>query len=230
MKFVRFVLALVVALGLVFSTSLATAAGGGGGGGGDFGGGSGGSAQGASRSPERVAKRYYQAGLRHKAKAWKLEEKAAKEEDAEDRDALLAKARKSYEKAIGAQSAAMKALPSSYEAANELGYALRKTGQYEKAIASYNRALELNDVYFPAVEYRAEAYLATGQLEKAKHSYMTLFRNDRKLADQLMTAMDDWVEEQPPGDATKSFAEWVKERQALANVGDDLSQNNTRRW
>jgi len=230
MKVVRLGLALIVALGFLVTSSLATAAGGGGGGGGDYRGGSGGSAQRSSRSPERVAKRSYQAGLRHKEKAWKLEEKAAKEEDAEDRDALLAKARNSYEKAIGAQSAALKAVPTHYEAANELGYALRKTGQYEKAIASYNRALELNAVYFPAVEYRAEAYLATGQLEKAKTSYMTLFRNDRKLADQLMRAMDEWVEKQPAGDETKSFAEWVKERQALANVGDDLSQNNSRRW
>ena len=228
MKSVRFVLALVVALGLVFTTSLAFAAGGGGGG--EYGGGSGGSVQRSSRSPELISKRYYKAGLRHKAKAWKLEEKAAKEDDLEDRDKLLAKVRKSYEKAIVAQSAAMKAFASNYEAANELGYALRKTGSYEKAIASYDRALELNAVYFPAVEYRAEAYLATGQLDKAKRSYMALFRNDRKLAHQLMTAMDEWLAKQAAGDSTASFAEWLKERKALADVGDDLSQNNTRSW
>ena len=228
MKSIRLVLALVVALGLVFTTSSAPAASGGGGG--DYGGGSGGSAQRSSRSPELTSKRYYKAGLRHKARAWKLEEKAAKEDDLEDRDKLLAKARKSYEKAIEAQSAAMKAFASNYEAANELGYALRKTGSYEKAIASYDRALELNAVYFPAVEYRAEAYLATGQLDKAKRSYMALFRNDRKLAHQLMTAMEEWLAKQAAGDTTASFAEWLKERKALAEVGDDLSQNNTRSW
>lgn len=230
MKAVRIAFALVIAVALVFTTSLAVAAGAGGGGGGDYGGGSGGSSQRSSRSPERIAKRQYQSGLRYKEKAWKLEKKAAKADDAEDRDELLAKAKKSYENAIESQSAALKTLPSYYEAANELGYALRKTGQFEKAIESYDRALKLNSVFYPAVEYRAEAYLATGQVEKAKTSYMTLFRNDRELADQLMTAMDEWVGKQAPGDATTSFADWLKERKALAKVGDDLTQNNARSW
>lgn len=230
MKAVRTLLGLVVALGLVFTSPLAVAAGGGSGGGGDYGGGSGGSSQSASRSPERVAKRSYQSGLSYKEKAWKLEAKAAKADDAEDREKLLAKARKAYEKAIKAQTAALKAVPGHYEAANELGYALRKTGQFEKAIESYNRALELNGIYYPAVEYRAEAFLATGQIEKAKSAYMTLFRNDRALADQLMTAMDDWLAKQTAGDETASFAEWLNERKALAKVGDDLTQNNSRAW
>lgn len=229
MKSVRVVFALVVALALVFTTALAFAAGGGGGGG-DYGGGSGGSEPRPSRSPERIAKRHYQSGLGYKEKAWKLEAKAAKAEDAEDRDKLLAKALKSYEKAIVAQTAAMKAVPKHYEAANELGYALRKTGQFDKAIESYDRALELNAIYYPAVEYRAEAYLATGRLEEAKVSYMKLFRNDRELADQLMTAMDGWLAKQTAGDETASFAEWLKERKALAKVGEDLTQNNARSW
>ncbi len=229
MKTLRIALSLIFFLTLVFSAPLARAAGGSGGGGGDSGGSSGSNA-GSSRSPERIAQRHYEAGLSSKKKAWKFDEKAARAEDAEDRDKLLAKARKAYEKAIASQSAAVKANPKSYEAENELGYALRKTGQYEKAIEAYDRALALNGAYFPAVEYRGEAYLSVGEIQRAKDSYMKLFRNDRKLADQLMTAMDEWLAKQPAGEGTTSFAEWLKERKSLANVGDELSQNNTRGW
>lgn len=221
----------LVVLALVGSPLLALAAGGSGGGGGGFSGGSGSStAQSSSRSPESVAKRHHQAGLRSKQKAWKLEAKAAQADDAADREKLLAKAQKAYEKAIKSQTAALKTLPTHYEAANELGYALRKTGRYAEAIASYDRALAINGIFYPAVEYRAEAYLATNELERAKSAYMTLFRNDRKLADQLMTAMETWHETQPEGEAKVSFAAWLKERKALAAVGEDLSQNNARSW
>ena len=221
----------VLALLLLASAPAPGLAAGSGGGGGDYSGGSGsGSAQRSSRSPEVVAARHYKAGLRHKRAAWKLEEKAAKEDDAEDREKRLAKARKAYEKAIRAQQEALKALPTHYEAENELGYALRKTGRHAEAIAAYDRALALNDVFYPAVEYRAEAFLATGQLDRAKNAYMTLFRNDRALADQLMSAMDAWLAEQPEGETKASFAAWLEERKALAKVGADLSQNNERPW
>lgn len=59
---------------------------------------------------------------------------------------------------------------------------------------------------------------------------MALFRNDRKLAAQLMTAMDEWLGQQPEGEAKASFAAWLEERKALAAVGEDLSQNNVRSW
>ncbi len=229
MRILRFVLSPIFFLMLVFSASPILAAGAGGGGGGEYRGSSGSSA-GSSRSPERVAKRAYEAGLSYKQKAWKFEEKAAKADDEEDREELLAKAQKAYGSAIESQTTAVKADPKSYEAENELGYALRKTGQYAPAIEAYDRALALNGAFFPAVEYRGEAYLSVGELQRAKDSYMKLFRNDRKLADKLMTAMDEWLAKQPAGEESTSFAEWVKERKSLANVGDDLSQNNTRSW
>lgn len=229
MKTLRIVRSLVLCLTFVFAASPVLAAGAGGGGGGEYSGGSGSSA-GSSRSPERVSQRYYETGLSQKKKAWKYEAKAAKADDAEDREELLAKAHQAYEKAIESQSAAVKANPKNYEAENELGYALRKTGKYKEAIDAYDRSLALNGTFFPAVEYRGEAYLAVGQLRSVKDAYMKLFRNDRKLADQLMTAIDEWLVMQPAGEETASFAEWVKERKALANVGDELSQNNTRSW
>lgn len=228
MRTLRFVASLLLMVGLI---GLPFSAGAAGGGGGDYGGSAGSSSSSSSRrSPESVARRHYQAGLRAKAKAWKYEEKAAKEEDADDREKLLAKAQKAYAGAIRSQTAAVKAFPKHYEAYNELGYALRRTGKYAEAIAAYDRALEIDSAYFPAIEYRGEAYLGVGQLEKVKSAYMVLFRNERALADQLMTAIDAWLAQQPTGDATASFAEWVKERKTLAQAGDDLSQNNTRSW
>lgn len=228
MRLLRLAASLSLTVGLLGLPGGAWAAGGGGGGG-DYGGSVGSSSR-SSRSPESVARRHYQAGLRAKSKAWKLEEKAAKEEDEKDREKLLAKAQKAYESAIRSQGAAVKAFPSHYEAHNELGYALRRTGRYTEAIAAYDRALEIDPAYFPAIEYRGEAYLHVGRLDKVKTSYMVLFRNERELADQLMMAMDAWLEQQPTGDATTSFAEWVEERKALAKVGDDLSKNNMRSW
>ncbi|MFO0690638.1 MAG: tetratricopeptide repeat protein [Myxococcota bacterium] len=229
MRVLRIALSLLVAFALL-GLPIAASAAGGGGGGGDYGGSVGSSSSRSSRSPESIARRHYQAGLRAKAKAWKYEEKAAKKEDPKDREKLLAQAQKAYAAAIRSQTAAVKALPKHYEAQNELGYALRRTGKYPEAIAAYDRALEINSAYFPAIEYRGEAYLGIGELEKVKSAYMVLFRNERALADQLMKAMDAWVVQQPAGEATAAFAEWVQERKALAQAGDDLSLNNTRRW
>jgi hypothetical protein len=45
-----------------------------------------------------------------------------------------------------------------------------------------------------------------------------------------MTAMEAWHETQPEGEAKVSFAAWLKERQSLAAVGEDLSQNHSRSW
>jgi tetratricopeptide (TPR) repeat protein len=221
-------LAVAVLIALASANEPALAAGGGGG---SYGGSVGdASSRRSSRSPEAVADRRHRTGLRYKQSAWKLEEKAAKKTEPEDREALLAKAKKAYEKAIVAQTAALEAFPKHAPAANELGYALRKTGQYEKAIAAYDRALTIDGVYYPAVEYRAEAYLGTGQLDEARRDYMILFRNDRKLASQLMTAMEAWLASQPDGEATAEFAEWLERRKALADVDQDLSRNNLRAW
>jgi tetratricopeptide (TPR) repeat protein len=221
----------VTACSVAFLVAVPSAfAAGAGGGGGDYGGGSGGGTSRSSRSPQKLAERHYESGLHAKEKAWKFEAKAAKEDDADDRAELLEKAQKAYEDAAEEQGEAVKADPKNYKAQNELGYALRKTGHYKEAIAAYDTALGLNGAFLPAVEYRAEAYLAVGQLASVKEAYMKLFRNDRKLADQLMTAIDAHLAKQPAGEGNAEFADWVKERKDLAKAGADLSQNNTRSW
>ena len=178
-----------------------------------------------------TANGHYKSGLRHKKKAWKYEVKAAKYENQKKRDKYLAKAQKSYGKAVVQQSNALKAFPDHSEAANELGYALRKTGKYTKAIGAYNYALNINPDFYQAIEYRGEALLAIGRIDNAKQDYMLLFRADRELARQLMDAMDAWLASQEQqSDSVMEFGAWVVERKALAEMTQDLSANNARGW
>ncbi len=183
------------------------------------------------KTPEQIANGHYKGGLKHKKKAWKYEEKAAKYDDARKREKYLARAQKSYGKAIDRQGQALSAYSAHYEAANELGYALRKTGDYKKAIGAYNYALKINPKFYQAIEYRGEALLALGYIKETKEAYMELFRADRDLAQQLMDAMDTWLATQEQAtDTVTEFGDWVVERKALAELTQDLSANNARGW
>jgi len=189
---------------------------------------------GVSKTPEQVAAGHYQSGLRYKSRAWKQEEKAARARTPEQRDKLLEKAARNYAKAAEQQAQAMKADPRSHQAANELGYALRKTGDYQQAIQWYDRALQLQPGFLEAVEYRGEAYLAVGNLEAAKGAYMELFRGDRALAGQLLTAMEAWVAAQGSTSVNEAglteFARWLMERKQLAALTAEVSLNEARQW
>ena len=109
--------------------------------------------------------------------------------------------------------------------ANELGYALRKTGDFRKAIGAYNFALKINPNYHQATEYRAEAYLALGLYEQTRQSYMILFRNNRDLADQLMASFDTWAESRAEefSETEQAFWSWVQERKRIAKMATELS-------
>ncbi|MCB1685483.1 MAG: tetratricopeptide repeat protein [Pseudomonadales bacterium] len=136
-----------------------------------------------------MAKACYRDGVRQKERAWKQEEKAAKEKKDRARDKALAQAQKSYKKAVDYQIKALQILPTHNEAANELGYALRETGDYKRAIGAYNLALELKPDFWQALEYRGEALLAMGFFGETKEAHMTLFREEQDLAVELMTAI-----------------------------------------
>ena len=166
-------------------------------------------------SPEQAARSHYAEGLSHKEQAWRHEAEAvAIESMAAAAGALPEPAREAYERAIKAQGLALKLRPQYYEAANELGYALRKTGELRKALGAYNYALGLKPDFFEAVEYRGEAYLALGMLEKAQSAYMVLFRNQPALAGDLLTAMDGWAAQHDD----EAFATWVEERRTLSET------------
>ena len=171
--------------------------------------------------PRALAMDAYKRGLKARDKAWEYEEKAAAATGL-DREKLMKKAGKEYEKAIRAQRSAIRHDPQLYQAHSSLGYALRKTGDYEASLAAYDTALELNSRYTEAIEYRAEAYLGLNRLDEAKEAYMELFRDDRERADELMEAMRSWVEERERDAAgldvavIEGFSGWVRERSQLA--------------
>lgn len=160
------------------------------------------------QSAGETASAHYQQGLAAKEQALAREAEAAAAHG-EARDQLLSDAAAAYDEAATYFGKALKLELSHYEAANELGYALRRTGQHRKALGAYNFALTIKPDFYPAIEYRGEAYLALGMLEPAKKAYLTLFRNEPQLAAQLLAAMAE-----AGGDA--EFSAWVAERQAIA--------------
>jgi len=185
--------------------------------------------QASDKTPEEMAKSAYNLGLKHRDKAWALEDKAEAAASEEERQKHLKKAHKQYEKAIPLFKTATEKAPSLHQAFSSLGYALRKTGDYDASLKAYDKALDLAPFYGEAIEYRAEAYLGLDRLDEVKEAYMQLFAKDRPLADQLMEAMQGWVEErraEPGGVSSETidaFASWVKERGELADQTAQLS-------
>ena len=179
-----------------------------------------------------MAAKAFKTGIKHRDRALKLEARAAAATTDKARKKLTDKASKSFSKAVTKQGEALKLDPQNYQAANELGYALRKTGDFRKAIGAYNYALDINPEFHQATEYRAEAYLALGMYDKTQDAYMTLFREEPALANQLMSSIDVW--HQNNGDNlsedAQAFAQWAEERKRLAKITGDLSSNNTRSW
>lgn len=207
-----------------------------------YGAGSGGGGGGASvsptapakpKAPEEISAQHYREGIRHKERAWKQEAKAADATSEKRRDRALAKAQKEYKKAIDRQGKAIEAVTSNYQAANELGYALRKTGDFDTALQAYDLALTIEPAYYPAIEYRGEAYLALGQFDDAKNAYMVLFNNDPELANQLMQAMSQWADNNAESELSNeatAFREWVAERKAVAQLTQALTPTESAPW
>jgi tetratricopeptide (TPR) repeat protein len=180
------------------------------------------------RDPQAIAKDSYNRALKYRDKAWEYEAKAAAAEGT-DREKFMKKAGKEFEKALRALDTAVESDPRLYQAHSSRGYVLRKTGDYEESLAAYNRALEINPRYAEAIEYRAEAYLGLNRIAEAKEAYMELFRTDRKRADELMEAMQGWVEAREADAAgveasvLADFSGWVAERSGLADQTADSS-------
>lgn len=177
------------------------------------------------QTPEQIARDHYNNGLRMRDRAWKLEEKAAKaaEEGNEAKEEkLLGKVDKQFEAAAREFQRAVSNDRQLFQAWSSLGYALRRLGEYQESLSAYNRALDIEPGYTEAIEYRAEAYLGLGRVEEAKEAYMVLFNHDRERADELLAAMEQWVEErrQDPGqvDARKveELAGWVEQRSQVS--------------
>lgn len=184
------------------------------------GGGSVPTSSGTVKTPEQIAAAQYKYGLRQKDKALKALEQAAKANSEKKRAKFEKRAQKAFAKAATHHKKVLQADPKNFRAANELGYALRKTGDFQNAVGAYNYALQLNPNFLEAIEYRGEAFMALGYFNEARNAYLRLYREDQALAAELMSAMDQWVRTrtanaEPMNDAEQGFADWITERQRL---------------
>ncbi len=175
-----------------------------------------------SSRPEDLAKAAYNSGVRDIKKAQDSDADAAKAANPEKSAKALNKAHSYYQKAVQEFIEAVGQQPSMYQAWNYLGFANRHLGNYDDALSAYAKALDLNPNYPDAVEYRGEAYLGLNKIEPAKEAYMSLFRDSRKLADELMVAMRHWTESRRKdaqgvaSEDIEAFAQWVDERSNVA--------------
>jgi tetratricopeptide (TPR) repeat protein len=198
---------------------------------------SGGDMPSARMSPAEMAKHQYNEGIGVVKQAKRYEESAAGESKPEKQEKLRQKALKQYAKARGLFVDAVRGQPAMYEAWNYVGFTSRKLGEYDTALQAYDEALRLNPAYAEAIEYRAHAYLGLNRVDDAKAAYMSLFRDARPLADQLMVAMKQWVAERRAASAgvasadVDSFASWVEERGAIASQTASLGASSVlTRW
>jgi tetratricopeptide (TPR) repeat protein len=188
-------------------------------------------------TPEDEAKAAYNQGVRAVKQADKLDQAARETSDEKKKSKAQERARKQYTNARGYFAAAVQRKPGMHEAWNYVGYTSRKLGEYNDALAAYEQALRLNPTYGEAIEYRGEAYLGLNRIEDAKGAYMTLFKDSRALADELMAAMQRWVGERRTDAAGVSpadldaFAQWIDERAGIARQTASLAIDRAQvRW
>lgn len=180
-------------------------------------------------TPAEIARNAYNDGVRSVKKAQKYEEAAASATKDEKKAKALEQAGKQYEKARQYFAGAVSQQAQMYEAWNYIGYTSRKMGEFDKALAAYDEALRLKPDYSDAIEYRGEAYLGLNRVEDAKQAYMKLFAGARPLADQLMAAMQRWVQVRRadaagvPAADLDTFAQWINERTTIAQQTASLA-------
>ena len=181
-------------------------------------------------SPEDQARSQYNSAVRAVEKADSVSADAARQTDAKKQAKLADKANGIYVGALKKFVRATELNPGMHEAWNYVGYTNRRLGHFEAALTAYDRALSLKPGYPEAIEYRGHAYLGLNRLSEAKEAYLTLYAGNRKLASQLLTAMQGWVgthrgnADGVDGAMVESFASWVSERGTIAGQTASLTR------
>jgi tetratricopeptide (TPR) repeat protein len=185
------------------------------------------------RNPDEVARSAYNSGVRSIKKAQEYDAEAAKASTPDKVAKAHDKAQKYYRESLTSFIDAVSAQPKMYQAWNYLGFANRHLGNYDDALAAYAKALQINPDYPDAIEYRGEAYLGLNQIEEAKSAYMTLFKDSRPLANELMDAMHHWADARRQ-DAqglssadVEAFSKWMEERAGIAAQTASLATGAT---
>lgn len=185
-----------------------------------------GSAPAPKATPMEESAESFNRGIRYRDKAWEYEAELADATSDKQLARLESKIERQYENAVEQFEKAVAADPGMYQAWGSLGYALRKLGDYDRSLEAYDTALELQPGYGEAIEYRGETYLGLDRVEDAKQAWETLAASDRSLSNDLLAAMERWVEaraaEPGPVDPAviEAFAAWVAERSMRAQPAE----------
>jgi tetratricopeptide (TPR) repeat protein len=187
------------------------------------------------QTPKEKARTAYNEGLRAVRKGDNQAAAAEKATDARKKEKAAQKSVEFYERARDSFTVAVQNVDTMHEAWNYLGYTRRKLGEYDAALTAYDRALSLRPSYPEAIEYRGEAYLSLNRIEDAKQAYLDLYAGNRKLADQLLVAMKNWVQSKrasTPADpaALDALDQWVQEREQIAGQTASLTRTGTESW
>jgi hypothetical protein len=176
----------------------------------------------AADKPDAAAKKAFTAGVKSLNRAREFEEVAAKATNPDKKAGALDKVSDAYGRALDQFTEALSNKGDMVEAWNNVGYIHLRLGAYGESIDDYNHALALKSDLLEAVEHRAEAYMAVDRLDDAKAAYMDLFNHARPLADQLMVAMQKWLESHRVAANgmraadIDSFGKWLQERDGIA--------------
>ncbi len=144
----------------------------------------------------------YNSGIDHKDKGLKLEATAARPSDAKERAKVEDKAKKEYEKALKDFKSAAVRLAADVPGLQRHGLRLPQDRRLRQGARDVRQGARRSSPGFPdAIEYRGEAYLGLNRVDDAKQAYLEMLAADRKQADTLMAAMQNWVaaEEDQPG-------------------------------
>jgi tetratricopeptide (TPR) repeat protein len=172
--------------------------------------------------PDAAAEKAYKAGVKSLAKAKNYEADAAAAPNDDKKNAALEKKNDAYGRALDQFTEALVNKGDMYEAWNNVGYVHLRLGAYAESVDDYNHTLALKPDLLEAIEHRAEAYVAIDRLEEAKSAYMDLFNHDRKLADDLLRAMQQWLTDHRSNangmraSDVDAFGKWLQEREGIA--------------
>ncbi len=176
----------------------------------------------AAEKPDKAAKKAFDAGVKSLSRAKEYEDIAAKATDPDKRGSAMERVGDAYDRALNQFTEVLRNQNDRFEAWNYVGYIHLRLGAYREAIDDYNHTLAIKPDLAEAIEHRAEAYLALDRLDEVQAAYMDLFNHARPLADQLMAAMQKWLEDHRAAANgmraadIDSFGKWLQERDGVA--------------
>lgn len=178
----------------------------------------------AEIKPEKAAAKAYKEGQKSLTKAHELEDEAAKASDPDKKARALSKMDDAYGRALEEFTNVLRNNSDRYEAWDQIGFIHLHFGAFRESIDDYNHALTLKPDLPEAIQHRGEAYLGIDHLDDAKAAYMDLFYHERPLADQMMAAMQTWLQKHRAAAngmrATDidAFDRWLQEREGIAKT------------